>query len=352
MRFILFQVILLILLGSVFCNNSTEVTSIKVAHEVTVSGISSGGAMAAQMLVAFSSEISGAGLFAAPPYFWTRGAAVTIVDCMTTGISVFPDQIILAAEGFASLGLIDNLSNLASSKIYMFSGKKDTIVWTRVVKKNEDIFRKLGADVITDYSISAEHTFPTDFFGNEWSNLGKPYINNCDYKGSKHALDHILDDNLKPKVDYKEDSLKSFSQKKYKHGMTHSLADSGMIYVPKACENKECELHIAFHGCAQTINDIGLDYVYGTGFLGLAEANDLVILFPQIKTSKIYPLNPKGCWDWWGYSEVIPMPVQWSFPTNKGVQMRAIREMMKDLQNGRFEFHSEFAFKDILKSSY
>lgn len=69
MRFILFQVILLILLGSVFCNNSTEVTSIKVAHEVTVSGISSGGAMAAQMLVAFSSEISGAGLFAAPPYF-------------------------------------------------------------------------------------------------------------------------------------------------------------------------------------------------------------------------------------------------------------------------------------------
>lgn len=86
---------------------------------------------------------------------------------MTTGISVFPDQIILAAEGFASLGLIDNLSNLASSKIYMFSGKKDTIVWTRVVKKNEDIFRKLGADVITDYSISAEHTFPTDFFGNE-----------------------------------------------------------------------------------------------------------------------------------------------------------------------------------------
>lgn len=161
-----------------------------------------------------------------------------------------------------------------------------------------------------------------------------------------------MDDNLKPKVDYKEDSLKSFSQKKYKHGMTHSLADSGMIYVPKACENKECELHIAFHGCAQTINDIGLDYVYGTGFLGLAEANDLVILFPQIKTSKIYPLNPKGCWDWWGYSEVIPMPVQWSFPTNKGVQMRAIREMMKDLQNGRFEFHSEFAFKDILKSSY
>ena len=57
------------------------------------------------------------------------------------------------------------------------------------------------------------------------------------------------------------------------------MADSGMIYVPDSCKNKKCDLHIAFHGCDQTVPDIGLDYVYGTGFLGLAEANDFIVLF-------------------------------------------------------------------------
>ena len=30
-----------------------------------------------------------------------------------------------------------------------------------------------------------------------------------------------------------------------------------------------------------------------------AEANGLVILYPQARTT---PLNPKACWDWWGYT--------------------------------------------------
>jgi hypothetical protein len=31
----------------------------------------------------------------------------------------------------------------------------------------------------------------------------------------------------------------------------------------------------------------------------VADANRLVILFPQVKASTI---NPDGCWDWWGYT--------------------------------------------------
>eukprot|EP00343_Euplotes_focardii_P002838 CAMPEP_0205805584 /NCGR_PEP_ID=MMETSP0205-20121125/8859_1 /ASSEMBLY_ACC=CAM_ASM_000278 /TAXON_ID=36767 /ORGANISM="Euplotes focardii, Strain TN1" /LENGTH=254 /DNA_ID=CAMNT_0053077051 /DNA_START=239 /DNA_END=1000 /DNA_ORIENTATION=- len=254
---------------------------------------------------------------------------------MTTGLTILVEQLVLAAQGFANLGFIDNLSNLVGSKVYIFSGQRDSVVWTRVAKKNEVFFKQLGADIETEYSIDAEHTFPTDFFGPSCGKLSSPFINNCNFKGSKYALEHIMDVALSPKIEYKESNLQSFDQKKYNPGRTSSFANEGMVYVPDGCKDKECPLHVAFHGCAQTVKDIGLDYVYGTGFLGLAEANNIIVLFPQVQSSNLFPMNPKGCWDWWGYSEAMPIPVQWTFPTNRGTQTRAIYSMIKDLKAGR-----------------
>mmetsp|Transcript_7206 Transcript_7206/g.8138 ORF Transcript_7206/g.8138 Transcript_7206/m.8138 type:complete len:162 (-) Transcript_7206:63-548(-) len=161
-----------------------------------------------------------------------------------------------------------------------------------------------------------------------------------------------MDEILSPKVDYIKENLHSFDQEKYNPGITSSFSDTGMIYIPEGCKDKECPLHVAFHGCKQTVKDIGLDYVYGTGFLGLAEANDIILLFPQVKTSYIIPVNPQGCWDWWGYSEVLPTPLQWSFPTKSGTQTKAIYSMIKDIQSGSFDVHHKFAFIDIPISSY
>ena len=38
-----------------------------------------------------------------------------------------------------------------------------------------------------------------------------------------------------------------------------------------------------------------------TGFAELADANRLIILFPQVASSAV---NPQGCWDWWGYTDL------------------------------------------------
>lgn len=352
MKSITLLALFLLSMNAVVCSNTTQTLSIKANDEVTVSGVSSGGFMSAQMLVAYSNDIKGAGLFASGPYFCTRGVAATIVDCMTTGLSIYTEQLILAAEGFEALGLVDKLSNIQNSRVYLFSGKNDYIVWQGVVKKNEEFFRKLGANIQTEFDLEAEHCFPTDFFGNECGKLGSPYINNCGYKGSKNSLEHIMGTTLLTKVDYKTENLLSFDQSKYNPGMSSSFADSGMIYVPDGCKEKACPLHVAFHGCSQTVKDIGLDYVYGTGFLGIAEANDIIILYPQVKISSIYPYNPKGCWDWWGYSEVIPSPVQWSYPTKDGTQMKAVYSMIKDIQSGAFQLDKVFAFRDVPLSSY
>mmetsp|Transcript_22643 Transcript_22643/g.20122 ORF Transcript_22643/g.20122 Transcript_22643/m.20122 type:complete len:179 (+) Transcript_22643:34-570(+) len=170
--------ILSFLLVCASTNGLSEISNIKASEEITISGFSSGGAMATQMLVAHSSVIKGAGIFAAPPYFCTRGIIANMKDCITNGFTVFVAELILAAQGFENFGLIDKLSNLQNSKVYFFSGELDSVVWPGVVKDNENFFRKLGADVQSEYGLAAEHNFPTDFFGHKCSNLGKPFINN------------------------------------------------------------------------------------------------------------------------------------------------------------------------------
>jgi len=57
------------------------------------------------------------------------------------------------------------------------------------------------------------------------------------------------------------------------------------------------------HGCAQTLADVDDDFVTKTGINEIAEANNIIVLYPQAKKSMITPSNPQGCWDWWGYSD-------------------------------------------------
>jgi len=59
------------------------------------------------------------------------------------------------------------------------------------------------------------------------------------------------------------------------------------------------------------------------GYLQVAEANRIVLLFPQIEPS-MQPLNPMGCWDWWGYEGE-------QYATRDGQQVRAVRAMVTDL---------------------
>jgi poly(3-hydroxybutyrate) depolymerase len=60
-------------------------------------------------------------------------------------------------------------------------------------------------------------------------------------------------------------------------------------------------VHIALHGCAQSreTEGVGDTFVKESGFAEAADANRIVVLFPQAKASAA---NPYGCWDWWGYT--------------------------------------------------
>jgi len=76
-------------------------------------------------------------------------------------------------------------------------------------------------------------------------------------------------------------------------------------YVPSNCKdyklkrNSDCKLHVAYHGCLQTLNILNSTFYMNTGYNEWAESNDIIILYPQAMENV---LNPKGCFDWWGYS--------------------------------------------------
>jgi poly(3-hydroxybutyrate) depolymerase len=52
-----------------------------------------------------------------------------------------------------------------------------------------------------------------------------------------------------------------------------------------------------------SIEDIGNDfYTYG-GYNEWAESNNIIVVYPQAVKSEFMPMNPSGCFDWWGYTD-------------------------------------------------
>lgn len=150
---------------------------------------------------------------------------------------------------------------------------------------------------------------PTDFYGGacRTTSSANHFINNCNYHGAFTGLNYLLDGSLTPPQStlnktHLAGQLLQFDQREFGGNAISSMDQAGYVYIPTNCQSrsKPCKLHIAFHGCQQsksTINDI---YATKTGYIEVAEANDIIVLFPQA-AANILQGNPNACWDWWGY---------------------------------------------------
>lgn len=147
--------------------------------DVTVSGISSGGAMATQLHIAYSKDISGCGIVAGPP-FYCAGSGLTTAFCMTGPALYIPVSALqLKINTYKLSGSIDDPANMANDSVYVFSGKYDTVAYPGVVKINKDLYSRLGANVKTNFDMAAHHGFPTENFGAKCNVLNKEnFINN------------------------------------------------------------------------------------------------------------------------------------------------------------------------------
>lgn len=237
------------------------------------------------------------GVFAPPAYqaltFCEHGPIPPVaVDATVT------NTLLLQTEG-----LIDPLSNLKESRVFIFSGLLDTVVHQVVVKALAEFYAAFIPDdrIHTMFNVSAEHLMPTDDYGEACDHLGPPFIGNCNLDGAGIALQTLSTTPLKPRTTAVSSNFLLFDQKQFFNGVdpnTVGIADQGFVYVPTACRNgttSSCALHLELHGCEQNYATVGEVYVKHSGFAEWAESNNIVVLFPQ--TVAIPVVNPKSCWD-------------------------------------------------------
>ena len=285
--------------------------------ETSVSGLSSGAYMAGQIQLAHSKDIVGAGLVAGGPHgcaetesslsmpFWpiamVQNTAQALMSCMATDWGI-PDAAAREkrAKELAEKGAIDPLSGLADDKIYLFSGKNDETVLRPVVEAAKAFYEKAGvpAGNISLVERDGGHAFLTEAAGGACGVTASPFISDCDYDQAKAILEWIYGPLAAPSEEPKGKFL-LFDQGEYSEP-GDGFADEGVVYVPESCaEQAGCRLHIVLHGCEQSRETVGDEFIKSSGYAELADSNRLVVLFPQISARTV---NPKGCWDWWGYT--------------------------------------------------
>lgn len=295
----------------------------------TVSGLSSGAYMAVQLHIAYSSGIRGVGVVAGGPYFCAEGQLANALNrCMQTSMGR-PDATALVARArqFAGQDRIDPLEGLAGDRVYLFSGTQDNTVTRPVMDAARAFYRQAGvadADIKYVTDIAAGHGFIVEQASSSCGATASPFINDCNYDQAGDILQHLYG-SLQPPGTATASGLRAFDQAEFIAAPeSHGMASTGFVYVPAACttgSGPACRLHIAFAGCKQTPEDIGDLYARTTGFNRWAEANRLVILYPQSHRSNG---NPNGCWDWWGYDDP-------NYHTRQGRQIATVARMAQRL---------------------
>ena len=168
--------------------------------DITVSGISAGGYMAVQMHIAYSSVINGSAIFAGGPYYCAQGNLMYATgQCMDTYLGKpSAERLITTTMQDATRGLIDDTKNLADDRVYLFSGKSDTVVHPAVMQSLQDYYLGFikATNLVGDYAFDAEHCLPTVNYGEACTRLSSPYIGKCNFDGAGAALQTLYGDNI------------------------------------------------------------------------------------------------------------------------------------------------------------
>jgi poly(3-hydroxybutyrate) depolymerase len=303
-------------------------------EEWTVSGLSSGGYMASQIAVAHSRSVRGVGVFAGGPYYCVRTDPRRAEgECMKGAPD--PADSRQHAERLAKLKLIDGVDNLKRTRSWVLAGEKDRTVHEPVVRAASRFFAAFNPDAAA-YAVQPGlgHGLPTAGFGVACDASAAPYLNNCDSKAVERMLGHLLPD-ARP-GNATDGRVIAFAQREFipawrRMWNTTSLHEIGYAFVPARCEQAiRCRVHVALHGCRQGAGIVGDAFVRHAGYNDWAVAHDTIVLYPQVAASQPglatawLPYNPRGCWDWWGYTGT-------DYATRTGVQIAAIVAMVERL---------------------
>ena len=269
---------------------------------VTVSGISAGGQMAHQLHISYSDMFSGAGIIASGPFGCADGSLATaIARCMDKTDGPMPvAELIDGINDAQEQSLVADTENLADDPVWIFHGTLDTTVAAEVNDATAALYEGFipDAQIVYVNDFPAIHNFPARGQGSACTVMQPPFVGDCDYDAAGEILQHLYS-GLKPPVSEPETVLQTVS---LPGAANAELSETAYLFVPPACIEGEqaCALHLVLHGCAQSAVTVGTDFMQQSGYLPWAEANDIILAFPQVVPGT---LNPYACWDWWGYTD-------------------------------------------------
>lgn len=324
-------------------------------NKTSVSGLSSGGYMAGQYGVVFSSSVKGVGIVAAGPFgcfpvyvaqylpYLSAGAIPTaLAQCMTgepRGNVAYFFAKGLEGQQVNGQRLIDSMDNLKHQKIYIFTGKLDSVVTSSVADATKQFYERAAINKenlrYVD-NISAEHAFVFPQVDTPCEKLGGLYIVHCEfppqveYDQPSEILKFIYGE-LHAPAQHLSSAPVAYSQKEFippaRDGEMllgqSGFDDAGYVYIPAMCKDEKsraCAVHVVFHGCLQAAQTVQSAVFGSPAYNRWADTNGVIVLYPQIKASE--PANPNGCWDWYGYSTSLAVQ------SNTAPQMAAVKAMV------------------------
>lgn len=295
----------------------------------SVSGISSGGYMAVQLHFAHAETFTqGAGVVAGGPLGCAEGdVAKALGRCMAHEQAIPVDTLVQRARSAAQRGELAPVTQVGAGRVYLFGGTRDETVRPGVMDDLRAFYRAfVPADRLRERrDVPAGHSFVTEDFGPACAADSPHFMNDCDVDLAGELLGQLAAGGQprlpRPRVDGMP-AAQAFDQRAFVTG--HGLAAEGRLFVPADCSRERpCGLHVALHGCRQSVGAIGSDFVDHAGFNRWAASNRLVVLYPQTEPASAN--NPRGCWDWWGHDDA-------RYATRQGPQVRAVMAMVHRLQ--------------------
>lgn len=310
--------------------SSSQAGAEKLNLELTkigVSGLSSGGYMANQFHIAHSDWVDKVGIIAAGPYYCAQNSIKTALgQCVNQSTDATSSNLTQQAKTYEEQKKIALLANLKNSKVWLLHGTKDTKIHPDVTEALHTQYLNWIQPNQVEYisHLPFAHHFPTLSQGSQCDTSESPFLGQCDYDAAGAMLKFISPP-LQARTAKPEGKLLTINQQSLGGKQAASLADHGYMYVPKSCQMGEsCQLHINFHGCQQNAESVGTEYVENNGLNNWADNNHLVVLYPQTKNSMFMPLNPQGCWDWWGYTGN-------DYATQDAEQIQAVKQIAQSL---------------------
>jgi hypothetical protein len=283
---------------------------------ITVSGLSAGGQMAHQLHIAYSDIFSGAGIIAGGPFGCAKGSlAMAFARCVsTTGGDLPPAEFIEDIRSAEEQGLVAATQHLQDDRVWLFHGSLDRAVAEGLSDTLEDLYAAFipEANIVYVKDVPAAHNFPAEERGHACGTSEPPFVGNCAYDAAGELLLQLYPGLETPAAGTDAAPIEVALPGAADAG----LNDTAYLFVPPACteDNAHCALHLVLHGCAQSSVQVGTAFIEQSGYLPWAEANHIVLAFPQVVPSAV---NPLGCWDWWGYTGA-------NYRWRDGAQMKAL----------------------------